>query len=339
MAYLYDGCQEMSELQSRAQLACPPIDLSLPETAAAAAIDTTCKDLGFFVVAGHGVSQPVSGETYRQALAFFDLPVAAKTAVARPAAGISRGYNRMADQNHAASFGETGAPDLQESFAIGPSRKGPKPTRALAGFAPEAYAANLIPPQPAGLGAALSAYYAAMERLTERLLALCAVALGAERDFFARRCDQHASILRMVHYPAQTTAPLPGQLRAGAHTDFGTLTILKTDNAPGGLQVRDRDDSWLDVTVPPGSYVINIGDLMRRWSNDRWTSSVHRVVNPPAAAGPQGRRLSMVFFHEPNPDAMVAPMRGDAPPRYPDILAWEHRRTKLAALRGIPTAA
>jgi isopenicillin N synthase-like dioxygenase len=329
----------MSELQSRARLACPPIDLSLPENAAAAAIDATCKDLGFFVVTGHGVPQAVSDAAYRQALAFFDLSVSAKMTVARPSAGISRGYNRMADQNHAASFGEIGAPDLQESFAIGPPRKGPQPTGVLAGFSPEAYAANLIPSQPAGLGPALSAYYIAMERLAERLLALCAVALGAERDFFARRGDQHASILRMVHYPAQTTAPLPGQLRAGAHSDFGTLTILKTDNAPGGLQVRDRNDSWLDIAVPPGSYVINIGDLMRRWSNDRWTSSVHRVVNPPAAAGPQGRRLSMVFFHEPNPDATVAPLRGDAPARYPDILAWEHRRTKLAALRGTPTAA
>jgi isopenicillin N synthase-like dioxygenase len=329
----------MFELQSRAQLACPPIDLSLPEAAAAAAIDAACKDLGFFVVTGHGIPQPVSDEAYRQALVFFDLPTAAKMAVARPGAGISRGYNRMADQNHAASFGETGAPDLQESFAIGPSRNGPLPTGALAGFAPEAYAANLIPTQPAGLGPALSAYYAAAERLAEQLLTLCAVALGAERNFFARCSDQHASILRMVHYPAQTTAPIPGQLRAGAHTDFGTLTILKTDNAPGGLQVRDRDGSWLDLAAPPGSYVINIGDLMQRWSNDRWASSVHRVVNPPAAAGPAGRRLSMVFFHEPNPDATVAPLQGDAPPQYPDILAWEHRRTKLAALRGTPTAA
>jgi isopenicillin N synthase-like dioxygenase len=329
----------MSELQSRARLACPPIDLSLPETAAAAAIDATCKDLGFFVITGHGVSQLVSDAAYRQALAFFDLPVSTKMTVARPGAGISRGYNRMADQNHAASFGEIGAPDLQESFAIGPSRKSPQPTGVLAGFAPEAYATNLIPLQPAGFGPALSAYYVAMERLADRLLALSAVALGAERDFFIRRGDRHASILRMVHYPAQTTAPLQGQLRAGAHTDFGTLTILKTDDAPGGLQVRDCDDSWLDVAVPPGSYVINIGDLMRRWSNDRWTSSVHRVVNPPAAAGPQGRRLSMVFFHEPNPDATVAPLRGDAPARYPDVLAWEHRRTKLAALRGTPTAA
>jgi isopenicillin N synthase-like dioxygenase len=329
----------MSELRGRARLACPPIDLSLPEAAAAAAIDATCKDLGFFIVTGHGVSQAVSDEAYRQALAFFDLPISAKLTVARPAAGISRGYNRMADQNHAASFGETGAPDLQESFAIGPLRKGPQPTGVLASFAPEAYAANLIPPQPAGLGPAFSAYYVAMERLAEQLLTLCAVALGAERNFFARHGNQHASILRMVHYPAQTAAPLPGQLRAGAHTDFGTLTILKTDNAPGGLQIRDRDDSWLDVEVPPGSYVINIGDLMRRWSNDRWMSSVHRVVNPPAAAGPQGRRLSMVFFHEPNPDTTVAPMWGDAPARYPDILAWEHRRAKLAALRGTQTAA
>ncbi len=328
----------MSEPQRRAELACPPIDLALPEAAAAAAIDAACRDLGFFVVTSHGIPQPVSDEAYRQALAFFDLPLSAKMAVARPGPGISRGYNRMADQNHAASFGEAGAPDLQESFAIGPSRNGPQPTGVLAGFAPEAYAANLLPSQPAGFGPALSAYYAAMECLAERLLALCAVTLADERNYFARRGDQHASILRMVHYPAQTTAPLPGQLRAGAHTDFGTLTILKTDGAPGGLQVRDRDGSWLDVLVPPGRYDNNIGDLWRRWSNDRWTSSVHRVVNPPTTAGPQGRRLSMVFFHEPNPDATVAPLRGDAPARYPDILAWEHRRTKLAALRGPPTA-
>ena len=124
----------------------------------------------------------------------------------------------------------------------------------------------------------------------------------------------------------------PGQLRAGEHTDYGTITILRPENVPGGLQVLDRSGAWLDVRTVPGSYVINIGDAMQYWTNDRWISTLHRVVNPPRDLAGSTRRQSIVFFHTPNDDALIEclPTCHDAanPPRYAPVAAGEHLRRK-----------
>ena len=109
-----------------------------------------------------------------------------------------------------------------------------------------------------------------------------ALSLGVDRHFFADKIDHHPSSLAAVNYPDQATPPLPGQIRAGEHSDYGTLTILLSENKPGGLQVRTRAGEWQDVVTRPDSFVVNIGDLMMQWTNDRWISTVHRVVNPPA---------------------------------------------------------
>jgi len=299
------------------------VDLSQPERAVASAIDQACRDLGFFLLVNHAVAEALIERAYGESLAFFDRPLAQKLSVARPRDGSSRGYNRLADAHHAATFRETaGAPpvpgDLQESFAIGTHD-------------------NLWPASSPDFVGTISAYYEAMARLAARLLSHFASALDLDSGFFADKIDRHASILRLTHYPEQGEAPVSGQLRSGAHTDFGTLTILRTDDAPGGLQVRDRDRSWIDVRAPRGAFVINVGDLLARWTNDRWVSSIHRVINPPREQAHR-RRLSLVFFHEPNPETVVhclSSCTSEAnPPRYPDIAALDHRRMRVAALRG-----
>ncbi|HUC61699.1 MAG TPA: 2-oxoglutarate and iron-dependent oxygenase domain-containing protein [Alphaproteobacteria bacterium] len=314
----------------------PIIDVSSPDaTAVGRQIDDACRDLGFFLISGHGVSEDAIDRTYAAGLAFFDLPLGEKSAVARPAPDVSRGYNRVGDQSHAATFGEAPTVDLQESFGLGPSeaRPQPKTPEEAAAFAP-----NLWPSRPDDLRPALEAYYRAMERLALRLMELFAEALGVPREFFNRHFDRHASILRLVHYPAQATPPLPGQLRAGPHTDFGTLTILRVDAAAGGLQVRDHGGDWAAVEARPGCLVVNIGDLMQRWTNDRWRSSIHRVVNPPRGVAANSRRLSLVFFHEPDPDTVVRPLSsGGRPPSYPDTVAAAYRQSRVRTLRGVPT--
>jgi isopenicillin N synthase-like dioxygenase len=322
----------------------PVVDLAIPDAdAVARALDAACRDLGFCFVVGHGVAPEIIGRAYARSLAFFDLPLAEKLAVARPAEAVSRGYNRLADQSHAATFDADGssrpdaAPDLQESFAIGRIASPILPPSIPAETAALAYAPNLWPRRAFDFEAALTDYYAAMERLSTRLMALFARALHLPSGFFDDTLDRHASILRMVHYPEQATPPRAEQWRAGPHTDFGTLTILRTDDAPGGLQVRDATGTWLDALAPPGAFVINIGDLMRRWTNNRWVSSIHRVVNPQREHAPGSRRLSLVFFHEPNPDAIIRCLPGCAdkgnPALYPEIVAATHRRMKVAALR------
>jgi isopenicillin N synthase-like dioxygenase len=120
-------------------------------------------------------------------------------------------------------------------------------------------------------------------------------------------------------------------LRNDAHTDFGTVTVLYQDDAPGGLQVQHRDGRWLDVPPVPGSFVVNLGRLMTLWTNDRWASTVHRVVNPPPDQSHLDR-ISIAFFHQPNPDAAIAciPTCADAdnPPRHAPVRSGNYFLSK-----------
>ena len=117
-------------------------------------------------------------------------------------------------------------------------------------------------------------------------------------------------------------APLPGQLRAGAHSDYGSLTILFAEPGSRGLQTRSLDGVWREVPIEKGAFIVNVGDLLARWSNDRWVSTVHRVVCEPEP------RQSMAFFHLPNWDAEIACIPGE-PPRYEPVTAGEHLMSKF----------
>ena len=139
-----------------------------------------------------------------------------------------------------------------------------------------------------------------MEDLAARIMKLFAAALTLPEDFFAEMIDYPVSALRALNYPEQSVAPKPDQLRAGAHSDYGSLTILLPQEGSKGLQIERPDGSWLDVPPIPGAFVINIGDLMQRWTNDRWVSTVHRVVNPANPEEAKLRRQSFAFFHQPN---------------------------------------
>jgi len=148
----------------------------------------------------------------------------------------------------------------------------------------------------------------AMEGLADDLLQAFALALNQEANWFKNKTDKHRCALRALNYPDLDTAPAAGQLRASPHTDYGTLTILMPDDAPGGLQVKGKDGAWLPVPFMPGHFVINIGDLMQRWTNDQWVSTIHRVVPPTQAevdARDSCRRQSVAFFHNVNADVLV----------------------------------
>ena len=131
-----------------------------------------------------------------------------------------------------------------------------------------------------------------------------AIALGIDERWFDDKIARSISHIRFNKYMAQKEAPLPGQLRAGAHTDYGTLTILYGEDRPGGLQAFSPDGEWIDVRPPPGAFVVNIGDMMARWTNDRWVSTLHRVVNPPRSED-RAERLSIAFFHQPGHDIEI----------------------------------
>ena len=135
--------------------------------------------------------------------------------------------------------------------------------------------------------------------------------------------------MRLINYPQPADEIEPGQLRAGAHTDYGCMTILRTEEALGGLQVQTRAGEWVDVHAVPGSFVVNLGDMMARWTNDRWPATLHRVAVPPSGAGGT-RRQSIVFFHDPRADAVIECLPNCGTPRYEPVTALEHVQAKAA---------
>jgi isopenicillin N synthase-like dioxygenase len=170
-------------------------------------------------------------------------------------------------------------------------------------------------------------YFAAMDRLAVRLMSIFAHGLSLPADYFADKTDVSPRALRAINYPEQELPIEDGQLRAGAHTDYGTLTILRQELGRGGLQVRDGE-AWVDIPATAGALVINIGDLMARWTNDRWTSTLHRVVNPDAGSAMSNRRQSMPFFYNANYSAVVEALptclEPGATPKYEPVLAGPH---------------
>ncbi|HUI17229.1 MAG TPA: 2-oxoglutarate and iron-dependent oxygenase domain-containing protein [Alphaproteobacteria bacterium] len=300
--------------------------------AVAAAVGRACTDIGFFSIVGHGVPEALVARMYDVSRRFFDLPLAEKLAVKRPRPEQSRGYIGFGDENLAYSLGKEAVTDLKEFFAIGPVDVPDEDYYRRAAAYPS-FAPNLWPAEPAELRAVWTDYYRALERLGAVIMRIFALALALPEDFFRDKLDRHISGIRVINYPDQADPPAPGQLRAGAHSDYGAVTILKSENAPGGLQVKNRREEWVDVTAVPDSFVVNIGDLMMRWTNDRWISTLHRVANPPRDAALGSRRQSIVFFYQPNYDAVIACLPGCAgpgnPPKYAPVTSGEHRLTKF----------
>lgn len=303
--------------------------------AVAAAVDAACTGIGFFTIAGHGVDADLTDRMLAVSRAFFDLPAVEKHRVRQPRPEQSRGYVALGDENLSYSRGDATTIDLKEFFAIGPvdvpDEEYYRRPEAYPSFAP-----NVWPERPPELRAVWTEYYRAMEGLAACLMRIFAKALTLPDDFFRDKTDRHISGIRANHYPEQVEAPRPGEIRAGAHTDYGAVTILLPENVPG-LQVLDRDGRWIDVTPPPGTFVCNIGDLMQHWTNDRWISTMHRVVNPPREAARGNRRLSVPFFHQPNYDALIECLPTCCgpgnPARYEPVTSGRHRLTKF--LRGV----
>ncbi|MCK9908132.1 hypothetical protein MXD81_03255 [Microbacteriaceae bacterium K1510] len=308
----------------------PIIDLSQPTASTAPLLGDTCENTGFFLVRGHGVPSSLLSDMAETSRRFFDLPVEDKIAIAAQP-GTDRGYRGLGAGKLAETAGQTVAPDLRENYFIGPPDlpAGKEPT----GF----FSPNVWPTALPDMSEVCTAYYKAMKGLADHLLMLSAIALSLPEDYFAPYNDAPISQLTMVNYPEQADAPVKAQFRASEHTDFGALTLLLAEDKPGGLQVLQRDGTWLNVAPPePNCYIVNIGDLMARWTNDRWKSTVHRVINPPRDKAMISRRQSIVFFHHPNEEANITCLPtclGDGA-RYEPTTPGRHLRERLTAVYG-----
>jgi isopenicillin N synthase-like dioxygenase len=310
----------------------PVVDLDRDPAAVGAELDDVCSNVGFFQVIGHGIPDSVADRAWQATIAFFDLPLEQRMSVAPPP-GYPYGYIPFSGESLAASLGNDTPPDLKEAFSIGPSLAD-QVRDAAHGESGWAWQPNLWPAAFPELEAAWTDYFRVMLDLGSRIMSLFARGLGLDAGYFAASIDRSPSSLRAIRYPARSAAPGAGQLRAGAHTDYGTLTVLKQDTV-GGLEVLDQLGEWAPVESIPGAFVINIGDLMARWSNDRWRSTLHRVVDPPASlSGGIPRRHSMPFFHNANWDALVSTLPGTGEPKYEPVLAGPHLRAKFTKAAG-----
>lgn len=294
----------------------------------AAEIDRACRDIGFLVITGHGVSETMLSEVAAVSRAFFALELAEKQLIARPCTDVARGYIGLGAESVARSQGVVDAPgDLNESLMIGPVDVPDDPYYRAPASWPH-FHPNLWPERPPALRSLYENCFRELSQLAATIMRGFALALGLEEKFFEPFIDRHISRLRVRYYPAQPEPPAPGQLRVGAHSDYGSLTILRTEDAPGGLQVINAAGEWVDVPIIPGSFIINIGELMARWTNDQWIATLHRVVNPPRTMAHDSDRLSIIFFHNPNYDAVIKCLPtckgADAPEHYPPITSGAH---------------
>ena len=277
--------------------------------AVASAIAAACEDSGFFCIVGHGVDESLVARTRQAAVDLFALPQEQKRLIERPKTRVGRGYYPFADRSLAYTLGVETPPDLQEAWAMGPPDIPDDPyydTEVADYF----FGANRWPESLPDFRDTVSTYFRVLSGLADRLMGAMALALDLDEDYFADKIDKPASAMRMIRYPPQGTPAQPGQLRAGAHTDYGTLTILRGDDVPGTLQVKLPRAGWTDVRPPQGGFVCNLGDAMARWTGGRWASTLHRVGNPPPDAATSDR-ISLVFFHQPNYDAVLGGLGDD----------------------------
>ena len=263
-------------------------------------VDCTCKESGFLLLAGHGVPKNVINDQWTAVSSFFSQPEKLKAKVAVPYPSYPYGWIGPNKEALAASKGVKTPPDLKESFNGGP------PTIPLGILDEKAYQfcyQTTLFPEIDGFKEAWTSYYLEMENLAERIMGVFAEALNLNADYFKEFIQHPISALRALNYPPTKNVQKPDQQRAGAHTDYGSLTILLPEANTSGLQIFHKN-KWIDIPPTEDCFVINIGDLMELWTSNRWVSTLHRVILRPNEA----RRRSLAFFHQPDWDAEIKPI-------------------------------
>lgn len=307
----------------------PVVDLSDPDMSIGdldATLWSAASEIGFFQVVGHGISHQEVDDAFAAAEAFFALPTEVKQRRAMPARSNS-GWEFRSQKRPS-----TGTYDQKETYQI---------------TVPRMDRLGLWPSEDevAGFESTMRSFESANHALAMRILASFARVLGFDDDFFTRRHDpassHHQSTLRILHYlPIDASDLLPGEWRAGAHTDYDCITLLHQRPGQRGLQVCSgadaarRDPStplgWTDVEPADGTITCNIGDMLTRWSDDRLPSTLHRVRMPRAEEIDGDRldaRYSIAYFAQADGDAVIEPPGGTHPP----ITAADYLQQRIAA--------
>lgn len=284
----------------------PVIDINrLQDPETLSQLDRACRDWGFFQVVNHGIPQDTIDNIFRQASAFFALPLDKKLEISRTQENLWGFYDKELTKN---------VIDLKQVFDFGPAN-----------------GRNLLPQWPKGMPGfhnAVNGYCRHCERLAFRLLAAVSTNLGMSPGYLSRDFGRkHTSFLRLNYYPVPLTPPASngGQMGVGQHTDAGALSLLLQDDQPG-LEVF-KDNAWHLVEPRRDALVINIGDIVQVWSNDRYVAALHRVI-----ASAEKERFSIPFFLSPEYRTNYAPVptmiTDEQPARYKQINWGEFRKLR-----------
>ena len=295
----------------------PVIDISalasgdaVAQRSLAQQIGRACREVGFFVITGHGVPAALIEATFAESARLFAQPVEHKRELSIDRLGSNRGYVGLGVE----ALDEKTAADQKEAFNLIWTDRATRPDNVW--------------PALDGFETVVQRYFDAVFAVASRLHTAFALDLGLPEDFFADKIDRPLATLRLLHYPARTITASEGQVGAGTHTDYGNVTLLATDGV-AGLQVQRRDGGWVDAPALPDAFICNIGDCLMRWTNDVYVSTPHRVRQPEA------ERYSIAFFLDPNPDALVSAIPSCVPqgeaPRHAPITAADYLQERFAA--------
>ncbi|KAH8915398.1 Clavaminate synthase-like protein [Atractiella rhizophila] len=297
------------------------------------------KNVGFVYLSNHGIPDSKLSKVFELSSKFFALPQELKDELAWDDPRSNRGYvtigrERVTQATSAEEIAKlrASAPDVKETMEIGRDWEGQEewPNK----WPNENWASG----QVSGFRNTMVDFYVTCHNLHLNVMSSLALGLGLPRDYFVQFCNKQTHNCRLLNYPATLKKVLQqgGGNRAGAHSDYGTVTLLFQDSI-GGLEVQDKSGAFVPAPPIPGTVVINVGDLLARWSNDLLRSTLHRVVMPPSSLDKDGnyvtpRRQSIAFFSNPNMDADIEclPLKELGEPKYEKIKTIDYLVSRLS---------
>ncbi|KAF1815102.1 oxidoreductase-like protein [Eremomyces bilateralis CBS 781.70] len=304
------------------------------KTSVASSVLKGFQSAGFLYLTNHGIPQSLVDKAFSRSARFFTRPQSEKDLLEWYAAEANRGYTahgrekvtRLVDKDEVAKL-RASVPDIKESFEIGRDD--------------EPHFPNMWPKDAEGetFRAEMMAFHETCKQLHQQVMRAVAIGMGMEETWFDEYTSAGDNTLRLLHYPSvdgKVFKEKVGTVRAGSHSDYGSVTLLFQD-ARGGLQVQSPNGTFIDATPVPGSIVVNAGDLLERWANDTIKSTKHRVIEPPSEPNEDGKypaRYSIAYFCNPNFDKFIDAIPGtyeQTGKKYPGVNSGDYLIRRLAA--------
>jgi len=304
-------------------------------------VSIACKEIGFFYLEGHGIPEILIENVLSASKKLFDLPLEEKLALQDKE--LTRGYTPMEEE----TLDPANQPlrgDTKEGFYLGrdiaktdklynPSKLSGPNTWPTTDLCP-----SWIDADCKDWKDIMNEYFDAILKLGLRVIGYLALALDLPENYFNDSFSVPMAALRLLHYSSEPSAPDKGLFACGAHSDYGMITLLLTDDSPG-LQIFTKENTWMDVPPRKGAFIVNLGDMLERWTNGMFRSTIHRVVTPQNQSISASDRYSIPFFLEPNFDTVVEcleiccrnPQTGERiPPKYPPTTSGQHLLEKYS---------